>query len=158
MKRIWAIVLLALLMLSGCQRAKAADITPEELANRLTRSLQDEMPFTAADPDYVESNFPGLDASGLVYFGNDDDICEFGIFQLKEFSPEEAKDIIHAYIKTELEALESMAALYPSEELQERLSCYRNAHVSVGGGYAYYFIMEADEMATARATVRRALG
>lgn len=158
MKRALALLLLLLLPFVGCQQARAANITPQELAERLIRALREEEPFTAADADYIESNFPTLDVDGAVYFGNDDDICEFGVFLLKNTAADEAQRILRAYIQTEREALESMAALYPSEELQERLSCYRNAHVSANGGYAYYFIMEEDEMATAQDTVRRALG
>ncbi|MBE6594513.1 MAG: hypothetical protein E7644_01805 [Ruminococcaceae bacterium] len=157
MKRALVLLLLLLLSLVGCQQARAADITPRELAARLTRALQEE-PFTAADADYIESNFPTLDADGAVYFGNDDDICEFGVFLLKNTAADEAQRILRAYIQTEREALESMAALYPSEELQERLACYRNAHVSANGGYAYYFIMEEDEMAEARAVIQKTLG
>ena len=155
MKRVLSMLCLCLLFLGGCQRTRAVTATPQELAARVTEALQDEMPFTAADEDYIDSNFEGLSGKGAVYFGDGDDVCEFGVFLLEGTAKSTALSILRAYITTETEALASMAALYPSEELQERLLCYQNAYVGENQGYIYYLVMDEDEMITARAVLEK---
>ena len=158
MKKILPIVCICLLLFSGCQRTEAVISTPAELAEQLARALQEETPFTAADADYIDSNFEGLGGDGVIYFGNDDDVCEFGIFPIANTDASTAGSVIRTYIAAEAEALASMAQLYPSEELRERLACYRNAYIGEGGGYIYYFIMEDEDTARARRVMEKALG
>ena len=156
MKKALLLVCALLLVLAGCKSVRSAAVTPLELAERLSVALRNEVTFTAADEDYIESNFEGLRGEGVVYFGDGDDAYEFGIFSLANTAKSTVELAIRAYIATETEALAAMETLYPSEELRERLTCYRNAYIGEGGGCVYYLIMDKEEVTTARAVLNTA--
>ena len=153
-KRMICLLLPLCLLLFGCQRAAADAIEPQSLTERLLARLEDADELTKADEDYLETNLPTLVGKGVVYFG-DDDIYELGVFRLESAAAaNEALTSIRAYIAEEKEALSSLASLYPSEELTERLWCYDHAKAERRGTLVYYFIMDAESLSAAESIVK----
>ena len=112
--------------------------------------IVDEVP---EDKEQVLAAVDTLVGKGVVYFG-DDDIYELGVFRLESTAAvNEALTSIRAYIAEEKEALSSLASLYPSEELTERLWCYDHAKAERRGTLVYYFIMDAEALAAAERVI-----
>jgi hypothetical protein len=157
MKKTLCLFLLLVLLLAGCQRASAdvEALAPSDLAQQLLKAIDDADELTMADRDYMETNFPAIADQGVVYFGSDDDVCEFGIFQFASTAAASAAEAqIKSYIETEKEALTSLSALYPSDDLNERLWCYNHAQIGRIGETVYYLIMDAESLADAERALK----
>jgi hypothetical protein len=153
-KRRFCLLLPLFLLLLGCQRAAADVFEPQDLTAELLAKLEDANELTKADDDYLETNLPTLAGKGVVYFG-EDDICELGVFRLKSTAAaNDALSSIRAYIAEEREVLLSLAALYPSDDMNERLWCYDHAKAERAGTLVYYFIMDAESLSAAESIVK----
>lgn len=150
--------LLALLLLfSGCSREKM-DMTPEKAAEMVLSEYGANTQFTQADTDFLTTNFGSHDyvREAAVYFSENGDGSEFGFFRLSdEAYSEEMISTVQAYIDSERQSVESLAALYPADDLSNRLRRFDNATVGHMGDLVYYFITEP---AVAKNAVRRFRG
>ena len=160
MKRTVLVLFAALLILGGCQKQTTVDTTADVLASAVLHATP-EHEFTRADDDFVESGFDAPEAlrESAVYFASDaGETCEFGIFCLIDAA--RAEDMVRAvrrYLEQERAAVESLSALYPGDELEKRLACYRDALVGVSGNIVYYFAMDSDAVQRAQQSLQSAL-
>lgn len=150
MRRLLSFFLLLpfLLSLPSCQKGDAA-ITPiGAAAERVQSVLGGKSAFVEADADFIETNLgaPSYLAEGGVFFSESEKNREFGLFRLNDRThAEEFKESVRRYLAGEYEALRSLSALYPAEELEERLSLYRDATVGSEGMLVYYFVMSKPD-------------
>ncbi|MBE6701807.1 MAG: hypothetical protein E7585_00125 [Ruminococcaceae bacterium] len=143
MKKILLLLTVLLLFLPSCK--KETTLTPETAAERVLAEWA--IPFVRADEDFVRTNFADLDGvkDAAVYLSEENDGTEFGFFALSDKSRlNEAQANIREYIASERQQVLSLAALYPGEELNARLSRYDSATVGTTGDLVYYFIAERD--------------
>jgi hypothetical protein len=155
MKKITAIWLL-LLLLAGCQRTSAADIPLSDAMHRVQGALGGAAGFTLADEDFAALNFGEIEGveAAMICFDSGNDTREIGVFRLNDRRlAGKAKEKIEKYLKTEENALASLAHLYPAEELERRLSLYKNATVGSEGMLLYYFVLEPKDAQKALAAL-----
>ena len=140
-KLILFIVLSACLLLSACA-AKDLPVT-ENLEERIKQAV--DIPFVRADEDFGQTNFDGLSGvkSWRVYLSEENNGTEYGFFVM-ESNDDVARmqELIRAYIDSEYEQVRSLAALYPAEELEARLSRYEKATVGAKGKLVYYIVAD----------------
>ena len=148
MKRL-GLMIVTLLCIAGC--ARQGDLIDMETATRAVQNEYGDDSLVRAEDDLVRANFGDLDyvQEAAVYYTENADGTEFGFFKLsdKKFAPQ-MEAVIKEYLKTEREAVESLAALYPAEELSARLARFDNATVGRLGNIVYYCIADG-------ATVKR---
>ncbi|MBQ3482617.1 MAG: hypothetical protein IJA78_00385 [Clostridia bacterium] len=160
MKRSILLIVTALLLLCACQKEQATDASADELAQAVIAATAAHE-FRRADDDFTENCFeaPAAPAESAVYFASDaNDTCEFGVFRLTDTA--HAADMmaaIHDYLESERAAVESLAALYPGDELEARLARYRDATVGASGNIVYYFAMEPHLAEDAQSALLAAL-
>lgn len=149
-------VFLLLLLLCSCQKGQP-DANVADVAGRVLDVCGDTPSFLAADPDFVTTNFGEADfvEDAAIYMSEDFDGTEFGIFRLTDTKHEkEMLSLIRAYIQSEREAVESLAALYPAEELSARLARFDNAVVGTSNGVVYYLLMDAPLLERAKSALK----
>ncbi len=144
MKKLWLLCTLCL-CLTACGRENT-DIGVEEAAGRVMAEYESNA-FVRADDDFIETNFntPDYVEEAAVYYTQNGDGTEFGFFRLSDakYSADMEK-IIKTYIQSERESVEALAALYPAEELNERLARFDGATVNTLGLTTYYVIADAE--------------
>ena len=146
-----------LLLFCACSR-EATDITPEKAAETVLSEYGENTAFVRAEEDFLTTNFGARDyvRESAVYFSENGDGSEFGFFRLSdEQYSDEMIAAIQSYIKSERQSVESLAALYPADDLTNRLDRFDNATVGHMGDLVYYFITEPT---VAKNAVRRFRG
>lgn len=145
----WTAFLLSLaLLLPSCHRTEAAVGSLDILATRVQNAVSSKEDFVIADADFTSDHFgePSFLQESIVALGNGEKTREFGLFRLKDRTKAaQLKASVQEYLKNEQEALLSLSALYPTEELQTRLSLYQNATVGSEGMLVYYFVLDKKE-------------
>jgi len=153
-------ILLMLLVLCACKKEQTHTASVEELGGAVCAAAE-AYAFERADADFVETGFdaPAALAESAVYFASDpSDTCEFGIFCLTDAAHAgEMERAIRSYLENERSAVESLAALYPGDELKTRLARYRDALVGTSGNIVYYFVMDPQTASGARDALLSAL-
>ena len=139
MKRVLLLFLPLLLILVSCNRQSPAATGFDSAKEQLFASspLQG---FQRADEDFVEANFgePEYLKDSAVYLSQG---CEVGLFTVeKDADRAKLEKVIRAYLSRELEAAESLAALYPGEESESRVERLKNAHIGGGNAFVYYLV------------------
>ena len=143
MKRL-AFMILVLLLASGC--ARQSGLVDMESAARAAQNEYGDTALVRAEDDLVHANFgdPDYLEEAAVYYTQNADGTEFGFFKLSEekFVPQ-MEAVIQEYLRTEREAIESLAALYPAEELSARLARFDGAIVGRSGNIVYYCLADS---------------
>lgn len=149
MRRLLPFFLACFFLFSSCNTASASgEVSIRHVMTRIQNALGGEETFVAADDDFTETN---LDATvtvreRLVSFGSGQEVKEIGLFLLDDRRDAAAlKENIQVYLKNEQEAISSLAELYPAEELEARLSLYRNATVGAEGMLVYYLVLNDSD-------------
>ena len=156
MKKICFLFVL-LLTFSGCSR-ETMDMTPEKAAEVVLTEYGENTNFVRADEDFLTTNFGSRDyvSESAVYFSENGDGNEFGFFRLSdEQYSDEMIAAVEEYINSERQSVQSLAALYPADELSDRLQRFDSATVGHMGDLVYYFITEPT---IAKNAVRRFRG
>lgn len=154
------LILPLLLLLVSCQtQAKTPDCSL--LSTQIGIALPHGENLQAADDDYLESTFDFIGKTQghvLLLDTKDGGTREIGIFQLEEAGDvKEADQKIREYLANEQEALRSLQALYPTDELNERLWRYQHATIVSHGQYIAYFVLSREEAQLAKSTFLAAL-
>ncbi len=139
------ILVFCLLFPSCADRATDGADAPGEISERVAAALDTER-FVRADEDFIRTNFgnEGL-KEGAVFFERDG-IGEWGVFELEDRAAALAfQENVRQYLQIEREAVESLAQLYPAEELDARLSLYENAVVDSQNVTVYYLLLSHAE-------------
>lgn len=147
MKRLYSLFFL-LILLCGCQRSSAADLSLSDALQRVQNALGGKEGFTLADEDFTALNFgtPEYLEGSTICFDSGSDTREIGIFRLSDRRrAQEMKEKVREYLETEQKALASLAHLYPAEELEERLARYQRATVGSEGMLVYYFVLDEKD-------------
>ena len=143
MKKICLLFVIAML-LSGCSQNKA-NMTPQKAAEAVLTEYGEHTQFVRAEEDFLSTNFGSCDyvREAAVYFSENGDGNEFGFFRLsdEQYSNEMIAKI-QEYINSERQSVVSLAALYPSDDLSNRLQRFDHATVGHMGDLVYYFITE----------------
>ena len=148
MKKRIAFLLAIFLFLPACHRAEAANSSLEVLSTRILNAVSDKEAFVAADEDFLSDNFGSFDyiEDSNIFLDSDNATREFGIFRITDRrKATEFKQAVQEYLSNEQKALESLAALYPTQELESRLSLYQNATVGNEGMLVYYLVLNKEE-------------
>ena len=148
MKKGCIVILVLLLLLPSCQRAAAMEQTLSSAMARIKSAIATERDFVLADEDFTADNIgsPSYLKESAVCFGTEGKPREFGVFRLSDRTKAaEFKERLRAYLKNEHEALSTLADLYPTEEIKERLDLYENATVGNEGMLVYYFVLDKKE-------------
>lgn len=114
----------------------------------ICNALGGEDGFLLADEDFISSNLGEQEflSEARICLGNDGKTREIGLFLLTDRRrAQELMAALRVYLQSEYEALSSLAALYPAEELEERLSLYQNATVGSEGMLVYYFVLDPED-------------
>ncbi len=150
-KLCWGLFAL-LLLFGGCKRV-ASDGNTSVLSGveRVESVLGGKERFSMADEAFVGTNFD-LDTLGdyVVLFESDGGYGEVGLFTVKEGDTASFERAVRDYLSREEEAIRSLAALYPAEELQARLACYEEALVGREGTLVYYFALPREQAQRAK--------
>ncbi|MBQ9099723.1 MAG: hypothetical protein IJY50_09890 [Clostridia bacterium] len=148
MKKICIVLILLSFLLSACARA-AHSLRVDDAAKAVLQEFGETEQFQKADEDFITTNFDTENVTeAAVYFA--DDGTEFGFFQLADINEKDTMQAsIRAYVNSERESVNSLAALYPAEELTRRLERFDHVNIGVVGDLVYYFI--SDEALTKRA-------
>lgn len=158
-KRLLLLFIPLLLLCSACEKSppKAED-SAQALYLRVCETFGGTGAFLIADSDFAKTNFEGCDGidEALICFGEGGENREFGIFRVSTHRQAIAlKERIRAYLSREQEALHSIAALYPAEELEEKLALYRDATIGIDGDTVYYFVMDPKDTTRALAALKQ---
>ena len=142
MKKIIFLLLPILVLLGGCSQASEKVTDLESIQARIAQSTE-LAKLQRADEDFVSSNFGSLDfvQSSAVYFSDRGD--EIGLFLLQNAKREsEMRSRIEQYLESERAAVSSLAALYPADELKQRLVRFDRAEIGTVGTLVYYFLLD----------------
>ncbi len=148
MKKGCILMLALLLLFCACSRAEALEGTLGAAISRVQNAISSTADFVMADEDFTADHIgaPDFLEESAVCFGTEGKTREFGVFRLTDRSKAaEFKKSLRAYLNNEKEALSSLAALYPADELAERLALYENATVGSEGMLVYYFVLDKKE-------------
>ncbi|MBQ9802399.1 MAG: hypothetical protein IJW51_04955 [Clostridia bacterium] len=159
MKRLLLLVCALALLLCACTREKNGKDT-DVLAHEVRAALSDNTGFTEIDDDFVEISFDFLEKTddATVLIDNTSSTREIGIFHLRDQGDMSAVESgIQSYLHQEIDSLHSLASLYPGAELTEKLQRYEKATVLKSGSYIGYFVLDGNELATAKAAFLAAL-
>ena len=153
MKKFILLLLSLFLLLCGCK--SEANTECRVIGARICASLDDGEDFQNADADFISETLGFTDKTKetvLLLDTNDGGMREIGIFLAEKTGDiKEIEQRIREYLKGESEALTSLLALYPTNDLQERLWRYQNATLVSKGNYIAYFVLSHDEAKTAKA-------
>ena len=150
MKRIALVLLIFCMIFTACNAKR--DTEERSLQGEVARveqALGSER-FLRADEDFAKTNFGDHATGPSAVFFEEDGIGEWGMFVVGDAAKSAAlKAELRAYLATQRDAVQSLAELYPGEELQHRLSLYENASVGGDGGLVWYFALEKGDLAIA---------
>lgn len=153
MKKFTLLLLSLILLLCSCKSEATANC--RLTAARICASLDDGEDFQSADDDFISATFDFTDTTKenvLFLDTNDGGMREIGIFMVENISDAKAvEQKIRAYLEGEAEAITSLLALYPTDDLSERLWRYQNATLLSKGHYIAYFVLSHEESKTAKA-------
>ncbi len=155
MKRVMFLMLALSLLLFGC-RSKLTDGKSEVMSDAV--QIQDVLGgkerFDVADEDFVATSFEDrVFEESAVYFVRDG-FGEFGAFLLPSAAEAAAfEGTVRTYLAREAEAIRSLAALYPAEELEARLACFEGASILRRGAAVYYFALPREDISLAMRVV-----
>lgn len=143
--RVLLLLMLSLLLTLGAcdgREANAPDFVTTK--QQLSAAFDEREGFLRADEDFVATNFgtPDYLLDSTVYLS---DRGEIGVFSLSD--PRHAdrmQAVIKEYLATEREAVISLAALYPADELSARLARFDNARVGAVGSTVYYYMLDGE--------------
>ena len=124
---------------------ESADIGTEEAAARILTEYERNA-FVRADDDFIKTNFGTPDhlKEATVYYAANGDGTEFGFFRVADASSvDDMEWLIKDYLATERAAVESLAALYPADELVSRLARLDGAAVGHVGNTVYYCVADS---------------
>lgn len=142
----FCIALAVLCLLTACGRkAPSGDL---QAATRNVTAIYAADELRLADDDFVLNNFGALDyvERAEVYLSANGDGTEIGFFQLTDTSHTgKMKSAIREYLESERRSVESLAALYPGEELNRRLSRFDSATVAESGTLVYYIVAASHD-------------
>ena len=142
MKRL-CLILPLLLLLGGCHTTSATTLTQAEDA--ALRTVAGE--FRLADEDFIAASFPDMPpfTQAKVYLAASGDGQEFGFFELEDVqSAPQAATAIRAYLDSEAEAVRALAALYPADELTQRLARFARARIEQNGRLISYYLTDHE--------------
>lgn len=148
MKRMILLALSISLLLVGCGR-KATDGKKEITSDvaEIQAVLGGKERFDEADEDFIATSFEdrAFEEQGVYFMC--DGFGEFGTFLLPSAAEAAAfEGAVRAYLDREAEAIRSLAALYPAEELEARLACFDDAKILRRGAAVYYFALPREDM------------
>ena len=138
MKRFLCLCLLLFLLFGCAKEEKSLDF--ETAASRILEASENGA-FVRADEDFVKTNFGAPDylTEAVVYYAERDDGTEFGFFRVSDaMHVSDMEQTVSEYLATEREAVESLAALYPAEELNARLARFQHAKTGARDTVVYY--------------------
>lgn len=150
MRMLLLLMLSLLLTLGACDGREASAPDFVTTKQQLSAAFDEREGFLRADEDFVATNFgtPDYLLDSTVYLS---DTGEIGVFSLSD--PRHAAKMqaaIKEYLATEREAVISLAALYPADELSARLARFDNARVGTVGSIVYYYLLDTESAATAQ--------
>ena len=158
MKRILLLFFTILLLFCACQRDQNTKTPPiQAVREAIIGAVDFKEELVALDEDYVEANFSCENEIDdcTIYLGT---AREIGIFKLEEDgNAEMTEKTIKEYLKNEVNSISTLLELYPSDELEERLSHYKNATVVQKGRYVCYFALPKSEAEQAEKAMLEAL-
>lgn len=137
MKKIFCLILLLFLM-TACGAKQQLDF---EQTVSDTLQISGANDFTVADPDFIETNFGAPDylVKARVYISKANDGRELGFFELADAKHQgDMLARIRDYLESEELSVRSLAALYPADDLQVRLSRFEKATVGAADTLVYY--------------------
>lgn len=142
MNKTICVLLLLALLLSACTRTPNETDIPSAVS-----AVQEEYgdKIILADADFVRTNFGEREYvdEAQVWLSESGDGTEFGFFHLTDLRyTSEMQTAIRAYLVGEKQSVESLAALYPAEELQTRLARFDRAKIGNFGTTVYYFLTD----------------
>lgn len=153
MKKYILVLCLLLLLLSSCQATKTEPACAD-LGLAVGNALPNGVQLTHVDEDFLETTFDFITKTEdhvLLLDTSDSGTREIGIFKTADGTT--TADVEHGirdYLKSEQEALSSLCALYPTDDLTERLWRYQNATVMTKGAYVAYFVLSQNDTKTAK--------
>ncbi len=139
MKRLFILMTLLLLILSGCGRSEP------EASDIRTLLMQKPEDYFTADEDFIKTNFglPHYVKTAEVYLSRAGDGREIGFFLLTDTAYCEQQLLqIRDYLASEEESVRALAALYPADELQARLERFQHAKVGCSDRLVYYALTD----------------
>lgn len=160
MKRLLLLLCALTLLLCACRRENG-DTDTKTVAHQVRASLSSNTGFTEIDNDLFEISFNFLEQTDdvtVLIDSKSDSTREIGVFHLeKNGSMSTVENGINAYLSEEIASLNSLAALYPSAELAEKLLRYKDALILKSDDYIAYFILDSNELDTAKTAFLTAL-
>ncbi len=145
MRHVLCMLLLPLLLFCSCAQDGGDTDIPSAVS--AVRASYADGALVQADADLVTTNFGALDFVDVaeVWLTENGDGTEFGFFHLTDTRRAgELQARIRDYLANERQAVESLAALYPAEELQARLDRFTHAKVGQAGAVVYYLLADVD--------------
>ena len=130
---------LGIVLLVGCAKEQAS-VDIEAVAHKMIEASEN-ITFVRADEDFVKTNFgtPDYLTEVVVYYAERGDGTEFGFFRVSDaMHVAEMEQTVLEYLTTERAAVESLAALYPAEELNARLARFQHAKTGARDTVVYY--------------------
>ena len=142
MKKICALLTLCLL-LTACSKTPSS--LTADTASRVALEACGENNYFRADADFIETNFGQALylQDSAVYLASNGDGTEFGFFELTDTQyRDEMTAAIRAYLASEEQSVRALSALYPADDLQERLQRFQNVTIGAKGNVVYYFLTD----------------
>ena len=142
----WCFLLAILCLLPSCGRQHPALQIETAETRALATYGTDEL--RRVDDDFVRTSFgtPDYVKKVSVYFTANGDGTEIGFFQLTDAAyAGKMKGVIQDYLNSERQAVESLAALYPGQELERRISRFEHAVVEAHGTLVFYVLADDEQ-------------
>ena len=163
MKRIM-LVLLALLCLALCactpKNQYVDNVASGQIADSVVAAIGKSEDYMSADADHYDFYFGESEAyakvvdCAIMFSRAETDVNEFGIFRTKSASDTGAvRDMVQNYLDDQTANLRSFAANYSPEDMAK----IDNAGIEVYGCYVVYYILDAEDEASALADIQSSL-
>ena len=163
MKRI-ILVMLALLCLALCactpKNQYADNVAPKQLADNVVAAIGKSEDYMSADADHYDFYFGESEAAAyvldyaLMFSRAETDVNEYGIFRVRsEADVAAVRDMVQSYLDDQTVNLRSFAANYSPADLAK----IDNAGIEVYGCYVVYYILDAEDEATALSEIQSSL-
>lgn len=157
-------VCLALICLTLCactpKKQYVDNVASSALADNVIAAIGASEDYMSADADHYDFYFGESSASAsvldhaLVFSRAETDVNEFGIFRVKsEADVTGVRDMVQAYLDDQTANLRSFAANYSPTDMAK----IDNAGVEVYGCYVVYYILGAEEEATALDAIKKSI-
>ena len=142
MKKLFLLLPL-LLILCACAQKPTVTLAKVEATALSSYGAND---YFLADEDYATASFPEARhvKNARIYLSKGNDGREFGIFELTDSRYiSETVGAIRTYLENEEQAVRSLAALYPAEELAARLRRLDRVRIECTGNVISYYLVDA---------------